>query len=370
MTITLDFCNKTRIHEIVQFTIDHYGKDFFTNIDYYLWRFFNPLSPDSFLLCAYADNLLIGTTGVSINNYSFNGDKIKVGVIICALVLPTYRHYLIRHNKSLTTIFGALVAKAEEESSLKKCDFLLAFPNSNSFPHFIDNFGFSNPGYLDFLFYPVNFNAIFNQFRIPTFLGQIGGHISNIIYHKLKARRLADKSITIQHNIADKDIEQLWRRCSVSNNFLLLRDKNYFSWRIADSFNFGYQYCGAYIDNTLKGIIVWKTGDTKDRVNQSNYFCTKIVDFWIVPDVFEESTTIALANELISIAQKQNSLFILSTIKTSSVMSSHFKKSGFILFRNKMLDKKIPIVIKAISARIDIPNISQFYLTMADNDIV
>jgi hypothetical protein len=369
MTISISIGKREMIPEIVEFTRTQYGDDFFTCNEYFTWRYFNPLMPDSFIVCAHDRSRLVGTTGISMNSFIYKGHLIKVALVQSALVSPSYRHILLRNNNGLNTIFGSLLLKVEEESIGKGCYYICAFPNGNSFPHFIE-LGYVRIGFLDFIFCPINFSGIFQQFGIPGFVAHAAGAAIDICYAHLMSNTSSDHKISVRGDLQEHLVEGLWQKNIPHSAFTQVRDGKNFNWRILKTPEFNYESRGAFINEELRAYIVWKTGLTKDRIKGVEYYCTKIVDLWVSPGKDENVIAQALVSEVVAMARAQKSLFILSTLKVPSLLDRSFKSNGFVIFKNHLFKKRIPIVLKKINGSLEIPDIKQIYFTMADNDIV
>jgi len=372
MDITLRIAEEKDIPAIVALNKEQYGEDFFTNDEYFKWRFFNLKQHDSFLVCAFDVEKLVGATGISGSIYVYKKNTIKVGLVASSVIKKQYRLTLIRIGSTLSTIYGALLREAERLSIERNCALLIAFPNKNSLPHFLEQCSYSQDGYIDFLFYPLNFHQLLRNrgIAIPIILPWIS-KIAETVFRIFTSARIKLSSRFEFRQILDiHAVGSMWRTNMPGSVMAMKRDDDFFNWRFLNNSYLNYEILGAFENDKLCGYIVWKSGKSIDRTSNTHCVCTKLIDFYFDSSDNTAAIIHGLIGEMIYRARKQNSLFVYSTIKVQEDLLKELRKSGFFFLNSNLFGKKIPLVKKQLSALCEIPPMAEWYITMADNDIV
>jgi hypothetical protein len=360
------------IPAIVNLNKEVYGDDFFTNTDYFRWRFFSPFQKESFIVGAFEGALCVGMTGLCISRYVQKGTTRKVGVLVSSVIRPKYRYILERYEDSLKTMYDVIIAKVEDIARERKCDALIGFPNDKSYPFFVNNFGYSLEGYLDFLFYPLYCGKIFKAFGlnipgISTALGFLLDLVIKLSRIRLNVKKNRIQTAPINNPLFEKDLLQIQRG---QDRIEAVKDALYFQWRFIDPKILGYEHAKVIINDSVQGYIIWKTGSSIDRKTGKKITCTKLVDYYIIPGSNSSTVFPALVKEMLISAKNQHSTFVYSSVKLPKTDISLIKKAGFIFLRGSFFGKKMPMVMKRVSSNLSARGISDWRLTMSDNDIV
>ena len=368
MQLLLKICEESDLKAVVELNIEEYSPDFFTNNRHFKRNFINVKTPDSFLLCAYEGNLLIGTTGMIISRYFYKGKTIKLALISNSLIRKSCRFKLIREEEGLKTIYAKLLERSEEIAKERGCVAAFAFPNQNSFPHLVRNLGYKFIDKLDLLFLPINLAKLV-KIRYPklVLINKIAGSFLSLFYDitHFGIKRNWKYSLYSISNL--DDIEKLWQRNPADKNLTLLRDRVYFEWRLAQE---DYNCLGIFKGNTIEGYIVWRSRGMIDRRINKTYNCAAIIDFWFNEDFIKSNGLGGAIYEIKEKAKSQGALFIFSFVKLPKHIQKIFEKSGFLFFKKGLLEKKIPLVVKELEDSFRFPEIESCFLTMADNDII
>lgn len=361
MRIDIKTLTNQDLNDVVALNIKQYGNTLFTNNEWYRWRFFSKTIP-GVMLGAYHGNRLIGTTGLTIAPYKCNDEIRMVGLTESSLIDPEFRYNLVRNSDSIKTIFQLLIERMHETAVILKCDAIIGFPNSNSFPVFIDQFAYEHYGYFDFALMPLNLSVL-EEFSDKFFLKFISPlfPIFEKVYQVIKISRNESTELC-------KNIIPLFGKDSPQALFTLKRTDVYMQWRVVSN-PLMYEYCSSYINGKLTGYCCWKTSIMCNYENGRKIKATRIVDLWVDEATASQKTVSGLLNAVLNSAIETGSALIFTSIKTCKDRQNWFSKNGYIWMKKRFFSKKIPIIIKKFN-QFELPSISHWHLCMIDNDII
>jgi hypothetical protein len=361
MDITIRAIQEHELDAVVTLNRNEYGEAFFTNTDWYRRRFFDKLIR-GILIGAFKNDRLIGHTGLTVSPYLCHGKICNIGLTESSLIDPEFRLRLIRDTNNLKSIFQLLLESMHTEALNFNCDAVIGFPNSSSYPVFINQFDYTMYGYYDFAFMPIDFKACI-ELKNNSILHMLKPFmpLAQCIYNTIKIRK-PHSTHTCNSRM------HLGTTSPVDTPFTLERPKAYLQWRLITN-PVNYKCCTCYKKNTPVGCCYWKTNSTLDNESGKKLFFTKIVDLWI--DNSENRKTIAtsLLHHVRESAINAGSAFIFSCLKTNPEGRSWFTHNGFFWFSDSFFSKKIPVVVKTFGS-LNIPPLSDWHISMIDNDII
>ena len=264
--VDLDFVSKS-----VEFLEGEFGnsvEDQKWTDELLLWKLsdVNP-SGKGILVVAEIDGKIIATASLTLKRMILDGKEVLGGEIGDTYSAEKFRRLavpktLIKTNQDAShyvnkSLFGRLVSEIINHSATLPCEVIYGTPNANSLPGYVKKLQFFEiRGYKNVS--RSRPTSLFIKVKAPLpriILEVIIPVISKLsyLYRSLILLIFRPTNLIVKSSLPlDKDIDTLWRECSPSKGFSLIRDSKYYNYRYRDHPLEKYNHHAFYIDGKLE----------------------------------------------------------------------------------------------------------------------
>jgi len=346
-----EICNMKVYLEL--YTSEYSEESDLANEDYIQWQYFKNPAGSVFMSCAKVDQKIVGL-------YSMIPVKLMIDKNVCigALSLNTLTHKDFRGKKIFITLAEYTYQKAFSDSQI---NFVIGFPNENSFPGFLKKLNFSTIGTVPVLFKVNRLGDIINKknkFSLKSFLNLIG----KLPFVRCKHKEVEGVSI-VRINKSDNQFDLFWENNKDSYRNAVIRNCEYFQWR--------------YFENPIRDYIFLTAFDNNNKI--IGYIVGRVIfqkgiKIGVIGDLFADQNNEIIAKMLIKSIEKHfNSISVeaVLTIMFPHCLNYKFlKKCGFVKLPDFLKLKEFPVIFRSFSNHIHRDqDPKDWYLTLSDNDV-
>jgi len=326
------------------------------NMEWWLWQYKRNPSGQPIIVLAEAEDI--------IGQYALIPLRVKVGNTICSgsLSLDTMVHPDYRGQH----IFTTLAKKAYDLAFQRGFQFVIGFPNKNSYPGFINNLQWINLCDTSTLWVkPLDINNLLlkltggKKIISKTLNKPISLFIDQLLNTHQNFNR-SDLSITKTLNF-DERYNLLFENTFIRQKIMVVRDKFHLNWRYIEKPNGDYMIFSAEDKEIVKGYIILKC------IQNYGLRIGFIVDILTL----ETNVSQVLISTAIKYFESKKIDIIGCVMFPDKSISRCFKQQGFFLAPNQILPEKIHVVMKTLSLErlpISINNHNNWFITWGDND--
>ena len=176
-------------------------------------------------------------------------------------------------------IFPALAEAVNRRSTAEGVAFSYAFPNDDSFPGFVNRFGFRHIGSAPLLLRLVNVERLVSRRFGRRWLRILARPASRLLAPDLQSERRMvhpDVQVVRVERFGD-EADEFWSRVGGREPVMIVRDASYLNWRFVDIPQRKYVALEALADGVVVGFLVLRCAELR------GYAAGLIVDFLVEP---------------------------------------------------------------------------------------
>lgn len=339
----------SNLDELIDLTKQYYTDADIVNKDYLNWQYFsNPCgSPYLFTSRELKTQELAGQYIVIPVELSIKTRLVNAALSLNTLTSPKYQGL---------GLFTKMAKSTYQNCETNGVEYVIGFPNQNSYPGFVRKLGFSHLGDISFVLKPLR----------PI-------HIVGAILKKNKTKHgdIIQLTVTNISNIEEFDFNneehqnlytEFWIKMKEQYKVCLNKEFKYMKWRFSEIPTRKYKIFFYAKDDQMLGFVILKAAKVW------GFRAGVIVDFMI------ENNDTQVGEKLITYIKKISQaakLDILACLHTKNYEYNILKKNGFLSVPKKVLPQQVPFILKNLNKNnsIEIETLSEWKLTFGDYDI-
>ena len=341
--------------KVISLLTTEYGEQDITTAKYYDWQYiFNPFGEAIIKLAMTSQGEVVGQYVVIPINLNIDKKNYKGGLSVLTLTNKNYRGQ---------KIFTILANEVYEECRKRGLNFVLGFPNQNSYYVFIKKLGFVDIGELELLIKPIRFSKIIKKW-FPGIFGKILSSFGKALDYLAKPNLKTNSNI-VELSVFDEKFDEFNKTIEGHYRFYQPRTAKFLNWRYIQNpreyINF------AWYENTkLRGFLVLRIAEV------SGLKCGMIVDFLVDKEKGNDSVGKELIKKSIQRSWNLDACLVGFLTNWNTSEKKMIEKCGFYKCPKFLKPQPFPVIFKNIATEKSetFSSLENWMLTMGDYDAV
>ncbi len=358
------------------FERNNYELPSFRTPEFIRWQYFDGPRGPAIMYGAFDEHTLAGLYNLTLSRLLVGGRETTGALTLGTLTDAGYRSVIYRENGVLSSIFTKLARMTYQDAFARKVKLIYGFPNSSSYPGFVQHLGFKDIGTLTFFARPGDLRGLPRLvLPLPKSLDFLAASAGQCFAAALRPSVDWDADVTIQvMEKPDLQLDDLVAPASRIHPIIQVRDARYVQWRYFNHPLIRYEVLGAYRRGRLLGYLVWavleRAGHSKNKLMRMGH----VVDCSCPPDAQGRCVLDQLILTADRKMRQQGAMVNVAVSTPVPYVARAFQRAGFLSFAGRLTPRKFPLIVRtdeSLPAGADIAGtMDNWYITFSDNDVI